>query len=145
MGCEMSPAAWWKLKMRKAGNWTHHRRWPYPRPLRSDPYGPLQTSAWLFASLSPATWSLFWTVLAVHFTPSTICHSFCRSLDVILRLLSDNWMNWRLPRSVESRFRPLTVCSFVVLDVCCLTLFLWTSGIHFQDRSNLTLTVSLCQ
>ncbi len=77
--------------------------------------------------LSPAPRSLFRAVLAVHFTPAAICHSFCRSLDVILRLLSDIWMSWRSSRSVETHFRPLPVCSFVVPNVCCLTLFLWTA------------------
>ncbi len=68
----------------------------------------------------------FKTVLAVHFTPAAICHSLCRSCDVILRFVSDIRMSWWPSRSVESRFHPLLVCSFVVVpNVCSLTLFLW--------------------
>ena len=77
--------------------------------------------------LSPASRSRFRTVLAVHFTPAAFCHSFCRSLDVILRLLTDIRISWRSSWSVESRFCPLPVWSFVVPKVCCLTLFLWTA------------------
>ncbi len=75
---------------------------------------------------SSASRSLFWTILAMHFTQAAVCHSFCRPLDVIL-WLSDIQMSWRLSRSVESHCRPLQVWSFVVPNVCSLTLFLWTA------------------
>ncbi len=107
----------------------------YSSPLRSTPYGILQTSPCLLLTkgfvlalhdCSPAPKSLFKTVLAVHFTPAAICHSLCRSCDVILRFVSDIRMSWWPSRSVESRFHPLLVCSFVVVpNVCSLTLFLW--------------------
>ncbi len=63
-----------------------------------------------FFKLCPVPRSLFWTILAVHFTPAAICHSFCRSLDVILWLLSDIWMSWQSSWSAESPFQPLPVC-----------------------------------
>lgn len=71
--------------------------------------------------LSYAPRNLFQIVLTVHM----ICHHFNWWLNVILPLLSDIWTFWQPSRSVESHFHALLVCSFVVADVCCLTLFLW--------------------
>lgn len=41
-----------------------------------------------------ASLSLFWNILTVPFSSAAISHSFWRSLDVILQLLSDIWMRW---------------------------------------------------
>ncbi len=48
-------------------------------------------------------------------------HCFCKSLDVILQLLSDIQMSWQSSRSVESRFCPQLCCPH------CLKLDLWTA------------------
>lgn len=101
--------------------------------------------SWFFANLSLAlfcfslnmgffldlTWalplgSLFQTVVSMHFNPAAIC-LFFGSLNVMLWLLSDIQISGLLSRSVESCFHSLPVCSFVVPNVCGLTLFLWTA------------------
>ncbi len=101
-------------------------------------------SSWSFANLSLpllcfslmkgffylcTTWAL---PIGACFEPSpqlpfAFAVSFYRSLDVIRQLLSDIGMSWWSSRSVESRFRLMPVCSFVVPNVCSLTLFLWTA------------------
>ena len=43
-------------------------------------------------------------------------------------------MSWRSSWSVECRFRPLPVCSVVVPNVCCLTLFLKETGLQNELR-----------
>ena len=61
-----------------------------------------QWSSFAWLQLCPLR-NLIRTVLVVHFTPATVCHSFCRSLDVILQLLNDIQINWRSSQSVEGR------------------------------------------
>lgn len=78
----------------------------------------LCTDGGLFFELC-MTSTLFRTILVMHLQPPFAI--FCTSLDAILWLLSDIQGSWWSFHSMESRFRLLPVCDFVVPNVCCLT------------------------